>query len=197
MNDDGPTFKLVNGGEFHSHLDTTQVNELVFGKEYATVEGPDFGGQNLYRAWFERNPDIYMFLVSGERVIGYANAMPLEESAFQEVLQGQLDDGTLDPARIRTYDQPGIYKLYLCAIAVLPEYRSSIGLWWLHTMFKQKVDAWNQRGIFFGELAAVAWTDRGRLLCRALGMTYLRPHCRQGDVYHGVLPEGRWPDRLT
>lgn len=35
MNDDGPTFKLVNGGEIHSHLDTTQVNELVFGKEYA------------------------------------------------------------------------------------------------------------------------------------------------------------------
>jgi hypothetical protein len=184
------------GAEVSRHFDPSHVDQIVFGANHGFQAGLDFGTKDLYKAWFLRNPSIYTFLLAERRLVGYVNAMPLVDTAFQAVLDGRCNDGHIDPALIRVYDEPGSYRVYLSSIAVLPDVPRLSAFWLLAAAFRQKTDSLRQRGIFIEELASVVWTEEGRQICKALGMHHRGPHCRRGDVYHGWLDDGRLPDHL-
>ena len=188
--------RAFDGAEVSRHFDPSDVDQIVFGASHAVEAGLDFGTKALYKSWFLRNPSIYTFLLAEGRLVGYVNAMPLVDTAFQAVLDGRCHDGRIDPASIRVYDEPGSYRVYLSSIAVLPDFRRVNAFWLLARAFRQKTDSLRERGILVEELASVVWTDEGRQICKALGMRHRGPHCRKGDVYHGWLEDGRLPEHL-
>jgi hypothetical protein len=188
--------KVVDGSELETagDVESDHVDRGVFGELHGDDE---FGNPALYREWFRRNPSIYSFLFSGTRVVGYGNAMPLTDAAFADVLAGTVCDGLIRPEMIRRYDEPGDYKLYLCSIAILPEFRTqTIGIWSLYSSFQRKMEMLRRRGMRIVQLAAVVWTAEGRAICRSFGMKFHRRHVRQGDVYVGDLSDGRFPNEL-
>jgi hypothetical protein len=196
MNDPTAPLSVIDGAELDAALriETDRVDQGVFGPLHA---GDDFGNPALYQTWFQRNPSIYSFLLSGTTLVGYGNAMPLTDAAFSEVLAGTMSDGLIQPEMIRRYDEPGDYKLYLCSLAILPDFRNrAIGVWSLYTAFQRKVESLRGRGINIVQLAAVVWTDEGRAICRGFGMQFHRRHVRHGEVYCGELEAGRFPDAL-
>ena len=155
-----------------------------------------FGTRALYKVWFLRNPSIYTFLLTEGRLVGYVNAMPLVDAAFQAVLDGRCNDGHIDPAWIRVYDEPGSYRVYLSTVAVLPDFRRLSAFWLLAMAFRKKADSLRERGIFVRELASVVWTDEGTPDLQGAGHASSGAHCRRGNVYHGRLDDGRLPDQL-
>jgi len=200
MFDPDHSLRVVEGAELGSltHCDLDSVDLSVFGDSRAADAGDDFGNPALYRAWYERNPEIYSFLLSGATLVGYGNAMPLIDSAFAQVLDGTISDGHIEPSMIRRYDEPGDYKLYLCSLAVVPTFRTKVaGVWTMYGAFQRKIEALRARGIRITEIASIVWSKEGRLICYGFGMSYHGPHVRRGDVYHGTLVDGRFPNQLA
>jgi hypothetical protein len=191
-----PELRVCDGAEVSWRFDPSRIDQLAFGDDHPFQAGLDFGTSALYKAWFLRNPSIYTFLLAEGRLVGYVNAMPLVDAAFQAVLNGRCNDGHIDPAWIRAYDEPGSYRVYLSTIAVLPDFRRVSAFWLLAMAFRKKADSLRERGIVVEELASVVWTDEGCQICKALGMRHLGPHRRKGDVYYGRLEGSRLPDCL-
>lgn len=197
LTDCGPLLRVVDGSEAAAHFDTTLVNDAAYGAGLDVGDGRTFGDQRLYQRWFERNPSIYSFLLADEQAVGYVNAMPLVDEAFEELLAGRLDDGQITPAMIRTYHEPGAYRVYFCSLAIMPAYRTTAAPWWLYSAMQHKLDRLRQRGVHVSEVAAVAWTKPGRLICHALGMKMRRSCNHHGVVFHALLPDGRLPDEMA
>ena len=73
MFDPDHSLRVVEGAELGSltDCDLDSVDLSVFGDSRAADSGDDFGNPALYRAWYERNPEIYSFLLSGATLVGY------------------------------------------------------------------------------------------------------------------------------
>jgi hypothetical protein len=123
--------------------------------------------------------------VAEKKVVGYLNAMPLEDSAFQLVLDGVIGDSMITPDRLRTFEMPGPYKLLVSALAILPEYRrTSVAFRTLYEAAIDKLLNFAESGIVVTEVAAVAWTTDGASLARGFGMKCVKKHDRHGEVFH-------------
>jgi hypothetical protein len=196
MRDAPSPLVALDGSEVGSMLDVAHIDDAVYRDRRAAWAANDFGDLPLYDSWFRRNPSIYTFLLAGDKLVGYVNAMPLADAVFQEVLAGKICDRQIEPGMIRTYTEPGRYKLYLCSVAILPEFRSGIGLWLVYVKFKSKIRSLRQRGMEVAELAGVAWSGGGLAIFRSLGLKYHSQHKLNGDIYHGSWTNGQFLDQL-
>ncbi len=188
-------YHVVDGLEVATGFDLSVIDDVAYGDTREESGYDDFGDEALHRRWFEQNPSIYTFLHEGNAIAGYINAMPLVDQQFQNVLDGELRDGQIQPADIRRYDAPGEYKLYLCSVALLPQYRSDVSaLFTLYAGMRRKFEMLRVRGARISELACVAWTPAGRLICHSFGMVRYGKHRQRGDVYHGLILDGVLPD---
>jgi len=109
----------------------------------------------------------------------------LKTRRFQSMLKGDLGDGMITVDMIRTFELSGSYKLYVCTLAILPEYRrNGMAFRTLYDKFFEKLFSFAEGGIFISEMAASAWTDDGESLARTFGMQYIGDHKRHGKVFH-------------
>jgi hypothetical protein len=139
--------------------------------------------EGLSKEWVGINPDIYTFLLDARRVgrvMGYVNAMPLEDEAFEAVLRGELLDNDISANHVLAYTPGAKVKLYLMSVAVLPKdrrigdgVRQSALDYMLFGLFARLAELARQN-VCVTEIGAVAWTPAGRMLCRSLNMDEVR-----------------------
>lgn len=144
---------------------------------------PGWDEQNIPRGlaltWIEIEPDIYTYLKdrTDRSMVGYVNAMPLSEEAFQAVCNGELVDNEITKSHIVAYESKEEHKIYLMSMAIKPAYRDSdLGL--ISRAFETLLNGFIDKLIFYAEehrarikeIVAVGWTAEGMKLCEALGM---------------------------
>jgi hypothetical protein len=170
---------IKNGELFETWLDHTGtvIDVEAYGglKDYEKVEIP----RGLSTEWIRVNPDIYTFLVDREKQepAGYINAMPVSDSAYHRLRNGELTDNEVTANDVIPFGESRSIKIYLMSIAVAEDRRD-----WGDGLFQKSliqllngfVDklrfyAKNNR-VVASHLLATSWTDQGRQLCEALGL---------------------------
>jgi hypothetical protein len=194
------SLRVLDGSELspgYKDIGFFEVDRRVFAKQYDTLSEYELGSSRLSMQWFQRNPSIYTVLMSGDKVVGYCNIMPLCEGAFESLMNGALADGEISAQMIERFDFAGPYRVYCCGVAILGEYRlGGLALRMMLTAIVSKYRALAARGCWISDLSAVAWNEQGRALCEGLGLQLVRAHEAHGDVYHArVASEASSPRR--
>lgn len=182
------TFRAVDGLELSSTFDEVEDIFEIDRKVYGSLEEASLGSYDRSRSWFQKNPQIYTLLFCSSQIVGYCNVMPLEDEAFEIALRGELQDGLITSDMIRTYELPGSYKLYICSLAILPEFRrNSTAFRTLYDAFFEKLFRLADAEIFVTEIACNAWTVDGQSLARSFGMSLIGRHVKHGEIYHCTI----------
>jgi hypothetical protein len=179
-------FKILHGAEITPEqiLEAIGIDENIFNPEF----------QGIYDRcleWFAKNPDIYTFIIDRNinKVVGYINAMPIEEDFLTEIETGELMDVDIPASAIRTYDLPDIYKMFLCSIAVHQNYQGTIAFKMLYEAFIEKLIRLAADDIFFSEIVADAVTSEGEKLATFIGMKKFKESSHNSNIYKvSLLP---------
>jgi len=177
-------FVIVQGGDVTPEMirEAVAIDEKVYEPEFRGVP-------STCLQWHDRNPDIYTMIVSrgSGRVVGYINAMPLEDDLYASLEAGERVDVDIPASEIRLYEFPDLYKLYVASIAVDPEVRGSAAFKLVYDAYLTKLLSLARREMFVSEVLADAITEHGERLARCVGMKYLRASAHQTSVYKCTL----------
>jgi hypothetical protein len=171
---------IHDGKKFSDTLDHTGtiIDVEAFGKlpHYSEVEIP----RGLSLTWIRVNPDIYTFLVDRETgdPAGYMNAMPIENTVYEDIRAGKVTDNEISADAILPYiGVRKTFKVYLMSIAIAEKHRR-----WGDGIFQQayvqllagfldKLTHYGKHhGIRVTHFLATAWTPEGRRICESIGM---------------------------
>jgi len=146
---------------------TVDIDNRVF----AHAPGTPLPSYDCVTRWYRRNPLIYILLKDRKstEVVGYINAMPLFDQTFQEICNGSVDIAELEH-KIRRYDIPDFYRIYICSIGVLEEYRTPGNLCRLLDAFFLRVYRLAQKNIYVLDVVTDAATGEGEQMCISFGM---------------------------
>lgn len=159
---------------------TIELDKLSFGdcKNYKLVE------VDIEQAikWTEVCKDIYTFLFSqNNSVVGYINAMPLKQSIFNKLKNGEINDNDITSNDIVPFDQHKDIKLYIMSIVIDKSVRKQYSKLYnepfevLFSSFLIKIlKLLEKHNNYIAELIAVGWTKSGQNLCNHFGMQPLK-----------------------
>lgn len=159
-----------------------KIDEAVYGIEF----------QGIYEMcikWWKRNPDIYVMIEDADThtIVGYINAMPLEDEFYERIRSGEVIDTTIPTDAICTYDFPDIYKLYFSSIAIHPDYHNTSAFKCLYDAFLLHMLKLYDREIYFSMIEADAVSTVGKKMCKWIGLSKLYGSKHGSDIYEGQL----------
>ena len=171
-------FEVIHGKEIEEYRikQAVDIDEKSYSDEYKGV-------LELCLAWFKQNPEIYTLIIDKriDKVVGYINALPLEEEIIRKIQDGVFMDTDIKPENILTYDFPDFYKLYLCSVVIDPDYRGTIAFKMLYEAYFDKLLNLARNDVYVSEIIADAVTKDGEKLCNFIGMKKIN------DTTHGSL----------
>jgi len=143
------------------------------------------GDLNQWVAIAESNPDTHALIISPkDEIVGYWHFEALHDDLFEKALRGELEDNEITVDKVRVFCAPGVYNLYFIIFCVAKPYRSFRVSRMLVEAFLSRIEEFAEEGILIHKICANAFTLEGVGLCRSLGMQYLRPHRRRGEIYY-------------
>jgi len=156
--------------------------------DYDNVAGLDEKSEGKIDQWIavtESNPDTHaLVLNSNEQIVGYWHFQTLHEDLFEKALRGELEDDEITVDKVKTLCAPGVYNAYFIIFCVAKPYRSFKVNRMLMEALLSRLEEFSEHGILIHKVCANAFTLEGIGLCRSLGMQYLRPHRRFGEIYY-------------
>jgi len=177
-------FEIVQGKNITEHQigEAIEIDCAIYKTEYRGI--PDICLQ-----WFRRNPDIYTFIIDKHtnKVVGYINSMPLEESYYEKIESGEVIDVNIPTEVIRTYDFPDFYKLYLCSVAVHPDYQGTIAFKMLYEAYFDKLLYLARNDIYITEMLGDVVSEDGEKLAKFIGMKKLKDTTHESSIYKVML----------
>jgi hypothetical protein len=122
-------------------------------------------------AWYEANQDIYTFVLDAQdKLVGYINAMPVEEDTYNAILRGDFLDNNISPDSIMQFNFPGEFYLYFCSIGVDQAYKKDGRVFrLLFNAFIEKITQWCDDGYVIKGIVCDAITKEGIKLCEIVG----------------------------
>jgi len=153
------------------------------------VYPPEFLNPDIHYEWRARNPDIYTVVVDTNtaRVCGYVNAMPIEESYYDGLSQGVINDSRLPAEAIRKFDLPDFYKMWICSIAIDPSYQCTYTYKALIEGFIDKLISLAQRDMFISDVVGDAITPAGQRMAMYAGMKKMCDSEHGSSIYRVTL----------
>jgi hypothetical protein len=183
MREDFP-MKVFHGDktDFSTIKGTLSVDELVYPPEYRV-------NSRIISGWYQKNPNIYTLVVdkNNNRVVGYINAMPLENSYFKKIQTGTIIDVTIPPEAIRSFDFPDFYKLYISSIAIDPSYHGTTAFKLLYDGYIEKLLELARNEIFISEIIADTVTEMGEKIAKYIGMKKVKRTNHDSFIYQVTL----------
>lgn len=156
--------------------------------DYDNVVGLDDQSEGNIDQWIaitESNPDTHALVMnSNDQIVGYWHFQALHEDLFEKALRGELEDHEITVDRVKVLCAPGIYNAYFIIFCVSKAYRCFRVSRMLVEALLSRLEEFSEHGILIHKICANAFTPEGIGLCRSLGMQYLRPHQRQGEIYY-------------
>jgi hypothetical protein len=164
------------------------IMEATIEMDYENVAGLDERSEGAMDQWVaiaESNPDTHALVLNpNNEIVGYWHFEALHDDLFEKSLRGELEDAEITVDKVRFFCAPGIYNLYFIIFCVMKQYRSFRVNRMLVEALLIRLEEFAEEGILIHRISANAFTKEGIGLCRSLGMRYLRPHCRFGEIYY-------------
>jgi hypothetical protein len=142
--------------------------------------------------WIKINPDIYTFLIDRHtrKPAGYINAMPIENTAYEELRTGERPENKITENDIVPYLGPRSVRVYLMSIAIAEQYRRwgdgilQQGYVQLLTGFLDKLCYYaKNHGIRISHFLATAWTPEGSRICELFSMREVGKYKRRFPIF--------------
>jgi hypothetical protein len=164
------------------------IMEATIEMDYENVAGLDERSEGAMDQWVaiaESNPDTHALVLNpNNEIVGYWHFEALHDDLFEKSLRGELEDAEITVDKVRFFCAPGIYNLYFIIFCVMKQYRSFRVNRMLVEALLSRLEEFAEEGILIHRISANAFKKEGIGLCRSLGMRYLRPHCRFGEIYY-------------
>lgn len=140
--------------------------------------------------WFQHNPLTMIGAkdVATGKLIGFFNTLPITDDLFEKIKSGDFDDTNLSLEKIRQYDIPGFYKLYLCSFCIHPAYNTTTAFRIIYTNFVDfLLNLATEHEIFISDIIADGVTLKGASLCESIGMSRIKLTTHNSNLYHAAL----------
>ena len=140
-------------------------------------------------AWNRENGRIYTMVRDREtgRIVAYCNLSPVTDEYYERIAAGAFNDTELPPEAIVDYALPGLYSLYFSSVVVHPDYRDTKVFVMLYRAMREKIAALADEGFLIRRVAADAVTEKGKKLCRLLGMKKRTDSDHGSEIYELIL----------
>jgi hypothetical protein len=172
--------RILHGSEIDRHTirQTFEIDRVTYPSEFC-------GSAEHALSMFAVEPSIYTVAVSSrtKELIGYCCAIPLYDEYYDLVAAGKCLDIDLPPEAIRSYREPGNYKMCLSFVAVLPSYSEGLASKALFVGYLQKLLGLADKGIFLSHLVVDAVTPKGKGLCVGLQLDQLGPSEHHSTIF--------------
>lgn len=155
--------------------------------DYATMDAltpAHAGSPEQWLPVFFDHPDSWRVLLTEEpAVIGYWHFVALFEAEFEIAMAGRLLDESITANRIRSFEIPGVYDIYVAGFALHPVFRNSTTMLLLVTSFFDVLRTLANDRIYIGRICTNAFTSQGESLCETLMFQHVTRHVDHGEIY--------------
>lgn len=158
------------------------IDKLVYNDSY-------IGDYQKCVGWWKKNRFIYVMIedVRMKKIIGYINAMPIDDVLYDKIKNGEIIDVTIDEENIETYDLPDTYNLYISSVALHPSYHNTGAFKFLYDALMMLITELFEREIYFSRILADAVSPIGERLCKYIGMSKCKESEHHSKIYEGYL----------
>ncbi len=163
---------------------------------YRTAAEEDLGSHEYWRERFERCPESLSLARQWDgQLAGYYQFLPITAAFREEVIAGRAHDGRIPLEAIVPYRQPAQpYHLYLCSMAVRPEWhRRGVA----SRLYREEVDfqrALAKQGLRPESLVSVVWSPCGARFFERIKLPLVgRDECGR-PIHERVLVGGALPE---
>lgn len=174
-------FEILYPGEM-KHSDFYETDEI----DYLVLREDLIASVETAIEWYNYNNYTYIAIKdkSTQKIVGYFTLLPITNDTYNLILSGDFMDKEFTTDSIVQYEAPGIYILYVAAVAIHPHYQNSNAFIELYNAVIDVVLALaQQREIYFSQILAEASTKQGEKLCKIMGMKKHTSTTTNTDVY--------------
>lgn len=163
---------------------------------YREATEQDLGGEDYWRERFERCPDSLSLARQPDgRLAGYYQFLPVTAEYRAEIVAGRAHDGKIPLEAIVPYGHPPQpYHLYLCSMAVRPDWHRrgvATRLYRAEVDFQRHMAMLGYRAL---SLVSVVWSPCGARFFERLKLPLVgRDECGR-PIHERMLPEGQMPE---
>jgi GNAT superfamily N-acetyltransferase len=163
---------------------------------YVEAAEEDLGSAVYWRERFERCPEtLSLARMPDGTLAGYYQFLPVTAAYRDEVLAGRARDGAIPLESIVPYQTRGAaYHLYLCSMAVRPEWRGrgvASRLYLEEAAFQQRLALSGRR---LESLVSVVWSACGARFFERIGLPRRGTDFAGRAVHYRTLPDGLLPE---
>ena len=188
--------------QFHRSSDETDTAALIAEmmvldrQLYVDATEADLGSAGYWRERFERCPESLSLVRTAQGALaGYYQFLPITAGYRDEVLAGRARDGDIPLEAIVPYAERGsAYHLYLCSMAVRPEWRGrgvASRLYREELQFQQQLAL---RGHRLESLASVVWSPCGARFFERISLPRTGVDFGGRPIHYRTLPDGLLPE---
>ncbi len=188
----------------HFHRSSDETDHAVLIREmlaldrelYLTATEEDLGGQDYWRERFERCPESLSLARQRDgRLAGYYQFLPITAAFRDEVLAGRAHDGRIPLEAIVPYREPAQpYHLYLCSMAVRPEWhRRGVA----SRLYREEVAFQHTlalRGHRASSLLSVVWSPCGAKFFERIKLPRVGHDACGRPIHQRLLLDGELPE---
>lgn len=163
---------------------------------YVEATDADIGSPGYWKQRFARCPEsLSIARMPGGGLAGYYQFLPVTAAFRDEVLAGRVRDGEIPLEAIVPYrERSESYHLYLCSMAVRPEWRRrgvASRLYREEAAFQQRLALSRQR---LESLVSVVWSPCGGRFFERIGLPQVGFDFGGRPVHYCELPDGLLPE---
>ncbi len=149
--------------------------------------------------WYDTEPDIWLFIEDNftKEVLGYINAVPVNDETYNAFINGTLKESDIEPASILSYDTATDYNLLILSIAIKRgiegQTTSAKVLEFLMMSFLYR----HLNACKIKRFGAVGWTRAGENLCIGFGMSSVKKDENEHPIFECDTRISKTTDELN
>ncbi len=140
---------------------------------------------------YEHNPCYFLGVRDSctQKVIAFCTLLPVSDEWYNQFIQGDLVDNSIDLSYIRKYDLPDFYNVYISSICVHPNYqgRSNAFTILYNSIIEMFLNLAQQQEIYVYKFLAEASTLDGERLCKFIDLREIRKSLHNTYIYESYL----------
>jgi hypothetical protein len=141
------------------------------------------GSVSQWAPVFVDHPDTWRLLTTpNHEIVGYWHFVPLFDEDFQRALCGELRYAEITTDRVRVFEFPGSYPIFLVSFSLLPGFRTRGYKLLFGSLLDVLLELAKER-VFVDQICANAFSAAGDSLCKTFKMTCLGTHIERGKIY--------------
>lgn len=163
-------------------IETYQIEKMVLRNDLIS------SWEEAYN-WFIHNKEIFMGVrsIKTNEIIAFSTILPVSDEWYNNFIEGNIYDTSMDLLDIRKYDLPDFYNIYISSVCINPNYSNTCAFTILYNSIISQFLEFAKQEIYIYRLLAEASTIDGERLCRFINMKKVGCTKHKTNIYESYL----------